>query len=42
MLKRQRPGFLQAVGGVQKKRAGKTLEGRVWDEMPARLDAARA
>jgi len=24
-------------GGVQKKRAGRALEGRTWDEMPANL-----
>lgn len=27
--------FFKQWGGVQKKRAGRTLEGRTWDEMPA-------
>ncbi len=28
-------------GGVNKKKAGRELEGRTWNEMPAGLDAAR-
>jgi protein gp37 len=28
------PFFFKQWGGVQKKRAGRTLEGRTWDEMP--------
>jgi len=27
--------FFKQWGGVQKKRAGRELEGRTWDEMPA-------
>jgi protein gp37 len=37
VLESQGPIFLQAWGGVQKKRAGRTLEGRTWDEMPKNL-----
>ena len=29
--------FFKQWGGVQKKRAGRTLEGRTWDEMPVNL-----
>jgi protein gp37 len=29
------PFFFKQWGGVQKKRTGRTLEGRTWDEMPA-------
>ena len=29
--------FFKQWGGVQKKRAGRTLEGRTWDEMPRNL-----
>jgi protein gp37 len=31
------PFFFKQGGGVQKKRAGRTLEGRTWDEMPMNL-----
>ncbi|HXD10808.1 MAG TPA: DUF5131 family protein [Anaerolineales bacterium] len=31
------PFFFKQWGGVQKKRAGRTLEGRTWDEMPVSL-----
>jgi len=31
------PFFFKQWGGVQKKRAGRTLEGRTWDEMPVNL-----
>ena len=31
------PFFFKQWGGVQKKRAGLTLEGRTWDEMPVNL-----
>ncbi len=31
------PFFFKQWGGVQKKRAGLTLEGRTWDEMPRNL-----
>ncbi len=36
------PFFFKQWGGVQKKRAGRTLEGRTWDEMPALISLARA
>ncbi len=29
------PFFFKQWGGVQKKKTGRTLEGRTWDEMPA-------
>ena len=35
-LRAKVPFFFKQWGGVQKKRAGRTLEGRTWDEMPAR------
>jgi protein gp37 len=28
------PFFFKQWGGVQKKKTGRTLEGRTWDEMP--------
>ncbi len=31
--------FFKQWGGVQKKKAGRTLEGRTWDEMPSRIAA---
>jgi protein gp37 len=31
------PFFFKQWGGVQKKRAGRTLEGHTWDEMPVHL-----
>jgi protein gp37 len=34
------PFFFKQWGGVQKKRAGRELEGRTWDEMPASLSLA--
>lgn len=30
----QAPFFLKQWGGVSKKKAGRLLEGRTWDEMP--------
>ena len=33
-LKAAVPFFFKQWGGVQKKKAGRTLEGRTWDEMP--------
>jgi len=33
-LKAQVPFFFKQWGGLQKKKTGRTLEGRVWDEMP--------
>ncbi len=35
------PFFFKQWGGVQKKRAGRTLEGRTWDEMPANMDLVK-
>jgi protein gp37 len=32
------PFFFKQWGGVRKKRAGRLLEGRTWDEMPNDLD----
>jgi protein gp37 len=35
------PFFFKQWGGVQKKKAGRVLDGRVWDEYPAaRVPAA--
>ncbi len=34
------PFFFKQWGGVQKKRAGRELEGRTWDEMPENLSLA--
>jgi phage protein Gp37/Gp68 len=36
-LRAKVPFFFKQWGGVQKKRAGRTLEGRTWDEMPKNL-----
>ena len=33
------PFFFKQWGGTQKKKAGRTLDGRTWDEMPAGADA---
>jgi protein gp37 len=35
------PFFFKEWGGVQKKRAGRTLEGRTWDEMPIEIGLAK-
>jgi protein gp37 len=35
------PFFFKQWGGVQKKRAGRALEGRTWDEMPANLSPGK-
>jgi protein gp37 len=35
------PFFFKQWGGVQKKRAGRALEGRIWDEMPANLSMGK-
>ena len=34
------PFFFKQWGGVQKKKTGRILEGRTWDEMPARVQLA--
>jgi protein gp37 len=36
------PFFFKQWGGVRKKRNGRELDGRVWDEMPRMPAAARA
>ena len=36
------PFFFKQWGGVFKKRTGRTLDGRTWDEMPANADRAAA
>jgi len=36
------PFFFKQWGGVQKKRAGRTLEGRTWDEMPVNVGLVKA
>jgi protein gp37 len=35
------PFFFKQWGGVRKKRAGRALEGRTWDEMPANLSLGK-
>ncbi|HLF75552.1 MAG TPA: DUF5131 family protein [Anaerolineales bacterium] len=37
-LRAKAPFFFKQWGGVQKKRAGRMLEGRTWDEMPVKLN----
>jgi protein gp37 len=39
-LKARVPFFFKQWGGVQKKRAGRRLDGRTWDEMPAGAELA--
>ncbi|MGI8564880.1 MAG: DUF5131 family protein, partial [Pyrinomonadaceae bacterium] len=34
------PFFFKQWGGVNKKQAGRELEGRTWDQMPATMAAA--
>ena len=36
------PFFFKQWGGVQKKKAGRLLDGRTWDEMPRELNLVRA
>lgn len=36
------PFFFKQWGGVHKKKAGRELEGRTWDEMPININLARA
>jgi len=38
-LRSKVPFFFKQWGGVQKKRAGRVLEGRTWDEMPVTISA---
>ena len=35
------PFFFKQWGGVQKKKAGRLLDGRTWDEMPRDLDPVK-
>jgi protein gp37 len=41
-LRAKVPFFFKQWGGVQKKRTGRILEGRTWDEMPVRMSLAKA
>ncbi|MDP1545408.1 MAG: DUF5131 family protein, partial [Anaerolineales bacterium] len=41
-LKAKVPFFFKQWGGVQKKKAGRLLDGRTWDQMPKKMDLARA
>jgi protein gp37 len=41
-LRAKVPFFFKQWGGVQKKKAGRILEGRTWDEMPLGFNFARA
>jgi len=36
------PFFFKQWGGVQKKKAGRILDGKTWDEMPSDMDFAKA
>jgi len=36
------PFFFKQWGGTNKKKAGRVLEGRTWDEMPRGMRVARA
>jgi protein gp37 len=36
------PFFFKQWGGTNKKKAGRVLEGRTWDEMPIDMQIARA
>jgi protein gp37 len=36
------PFFFKQWGGLHKKKAGRVLKGRTWDEMPVYLTPARA
>jgi len=41
-LKAKVPFFFKQWGGVQKKKAGRLLDGRTWDQMPKDMNLARA
>jgi protein gp37 len=41
-LKAKVPFFFKQWGGVQKKKAGRLLDGRTWDEMPKSMNLERA
>ena len=36
------PFFFKQWGGVQKKKAGRLLDGRTWDEMPREMELVKA
>jgi len=40
-VKAKVPFFFKQWGGVQKKKAGRLLDGRTWDQMPKRMSLAR-
>src|SRR5215208_2465335 len=40
-LRAKVPFFFKQWGGVQKKKAGRTLEGRTWNEMPINLNLVK-
>jgi len=41
-LKAKVPFFFKQWGGVQKKKAGRLLDGRTWDQMPVDMNAVKA
>ncbi len=41
-IKARVPFFFKQWGGVQKKKAGRLLDGRTWDQMPKEINLARA
>jgi protein gp37 len=41
-LREKVPFFFKQWGGTNKKKAGRVLEGRTWDEMPRGMQVARA
>jgi protein gp37 len=41
-LRAKVPFFFKQWGGIQKKRAGRVLEGRTWDEMPVNMGLVKA
>ncbi|HET9913492.1 MAG TPA: DUF5131 family protein, partial [Anaerolineales bacterium] len=41
-LKAKVPFFFKQWGGVQKKKAGRLLDGRTWDQMPVDMNLAKA
>ncbi|MBI5943163.1 MAG: phage Gp37/Gp68 family protein [Chloroflexi bacterium] len=41
-IKAKVPFFFKQWGGVQKKKAGRLLDGRTWDQMPKDMNLARA
>ena len=41
-LKAKVPFFFKQWGGVQKKKAGRLLDGKTWDQMPKKISLARA